>query len=102
MICETREKVLVSEIGEYFYVLLAVEIIVNGKMGESRATQVGKTGCHEYLCLDHWSKVLHIDKTKFSEILFLAFVLRVVETEYVLEFFVGCSCYTAVVSTTEI
>lgn len=78
-----------AEIRENLYALFAFEIVVYGKVTESRAALILKTRSHQNFCLNHGRKVFYINKAQFVEILCFPLVLGIIETENIFQLFVG-------------
>ena len=60
LIGKSGKKIFMAEIRENLYALFAFEIVVYGKVTESRAALILKTRSHQNFCLNHGRKILNI------------------------------------------
>ena len=91
-----------AEIRENLYALFAFEIVVYGKVTESRAALILKTRSHQNFCLNHGRKILDIQISELFKVFFHMLVLGIIETENVLQFFIGSGSSAAAVDTVKI
>ncbi len=102
LIRKARQEIFMAEIRENFYMLFALQVVVYGKVAESRTTLILKAGSHQNFCLNHGCEVLYIQISELFEVFFHTLVLRIVKTENVFQFLIGSSSSAAAVDTVKI
>ena len=68
LIGKSGKKIFMAEIRENLYALFAFEIVVYGKVTESRAALILKAGCHQDIGLNPGCKVLYIQVGQLPEV----------------------------------